>query len=66
MIDPENDLTPVCPNCHAMLHRKDPPYRPDELRRMIDRESRTLEYPTLRPSYRMAAENSGSEYGKDV
>ena len=66
VIDPENDLTPVCPNCHAMLHRKDPPYRPDELRRMIDRESRTLEYPTLRPPYRMAAENSGSEYGKDV
>ncbi len=20
-IDPENDLTPVCPNCHAMLHK---------------------------------------------
>lgn len=22
MLDPENDLRPVCPNCHAMLHRK--------------------------------------------
>lgn len=21
-LDPENDLRPVCPNCHAMLHRK--------------------------------------------
>lgn len=24
-IDPERDLVPVCPNCHAMLHRQDPP-----------------------------------------
>ena len=22
VLDPENDLRPVCPNCHAMLHRK--------------------------------------------
>lgn len=22
IVDPINDLTPVCPNCHAMLHRK--------------------------------------------
>lgn len=21
-VDPASDLTPVCPNCHAMLHRK--------------------------------------------
>ena len=21
-VDYENDLIPVCPNCHAMLHRK--------------------------------------------
>jgi len=21
-LDPINDLRPVCPNCHAMLHRK--------------------------------------------
>lgn len=21
-VDPVNDLIPVCPNCHAMLHRK--------------------------------------------
>ena len=21
-VDPVNDLRPVCPNCHAMLHRK--------------------------------------------
>ena len=22
IVDPVNDLIPVCPNCHAMLHRK--------------------------------------------
>ncbi len=35
IIDPTKDLVPVCPNCHAMLHRKDPPYLPDELRMMM-------------------------------
>ncbi len=31
-VDPVADLIPVCPNCHAMLHRKNPPYSPDELK----------------------------------
>jgi 5-methylcytosine-specific restriction enzyme A len=31
-IDPIEDLRPVCPNCHAMLHRKSPPYAIEELR----------------------------------
>ena len=34
-IDPVKDMIPVCPNCHAMLHKSDPPYTPDELREMI-------------------------------
>ncbi len=25
IVDPINDLRPVCPNCHAMLHTSDPP-----------------------------------------
>lgn len=25
-VHPINDLRPVCPNCHAMLHRRSPPY----------------------------------------
>jgi 5-methylcytosine-specific restriction protein A len=25
LVDPVNDLVPVCPNCHVMLHRTDPP-----------------------------------------
>ena len=34
-IDPEKDLVPVCPNCHAMLHRRTPPYSVEELKKMI-------------------------------
>ena len=30
-VDPRNDLVPVCPNCHAMLHRRNPPYTIHEL-----------------------------------
>jgi 5-methylcytosine-specific restriction protein A len=31
-LDPERDLVPVCPNCHAMLHTTDPPWTVEELR----------------------------------
>jgi 5-methylcytosine-specific restriction protein A len=34
-VDPIADLLPVCPNCHAMLHRSDPPLSPAGLRRRI-------------------------------
>ena len=36
-INPEKDLIPVCPNCHAMLHRRKPPYLPEELRSVINK-----------------------------
>ncbi|HEU5209888.1 MAG TPA: HNH endonuclease, partial [Longimicrobiales bacterium] len=38
-IDPIRDLVPVCPNCHAMLHRTDPPLEIDELRLRIAQQS---------------------------
>ena len=31
-VDPIEDLRPVCPNCHAMLHRRRPPLSIEELR----------------------------------
>ena len=31
-VNPIKDLRPVCPNCHAMLHRKKPPYTIEELK----------------------------------
>lgn len=35
VVDPIHDLIPVCPNCHAMLHRKSPPYTLQELRTIL-------------------------------
>ena len=34
-VDPVHDLRPVCPNCHAMIHRRAPPYRIEELQAML-------------------------------
>ena len=34
-LDPVKDLRPVCPNCHAMLHRRTPPYSVEELKSII-------------------------------
>lgn len=36
-INPVTDLIPVCPNCHAMLHRKNPPLQPEELADIISK-----------------------------
>lgn len=38
VIDPINHLVPVCPNCHNMLHRKDPPFSPEELKTKIKKQ----------------------------
>jgi 5-methylcytosine-specific restriction endonuclease McrA len=32
--DPRTDMMPICPNCHRMMHRREPPYRVEELRSM--------------------------------
>ncbi len=34
-INPINDLIPVCPNCHAMLHKQEPPISIEELKAML-------------------------------
>ena len=34
-IDPVRDLVPVCPNCHAMLHREVPPLSAVQLREVM-------------------------------
>jgi len=31
-VNPTKDLIPVCPNCHAMLHKRNPPYSINELK----------------------------------
>lgn len=34
-VDPINDLIPVCPNCHAMLHKETPAMNIEKLQRII-------------------------------
>jgi predicted HNH restriction endonuclease len=41
LVDPLTDLIPVCPNCHEMLHRRQPPFTIDELKDMIRRQKGT-------------------------
>lgn len=36
-IHPINDLRPVCPNCHAMLHKQDPPFTIEALKGKLGR-----------------------------
>lgn len=35
VIDPANDLVPLCPNCHSVAHRRSPPFSVEEIRLMI-------------------------------
>ncbi len=35
LVDPVKDLRPVCPNCHAMLHKQNPPLTIDELKKRL-------------------------------
>lgn len=34
-VDPVTDLIPVCPNCHAMIHRVEPPLSIDQLKECL-------------------------------
>jgi len=34
-VDPVEDLRPICPNCHAMIHRRSPPLSIEELRKEL-------------------------------
>jgi len=36
-VDPIKDLRPVCPNCHAMLHKRKPAMHPDELKKILNK-----------------------------
>lgn len=35
VVDPIEDLRPVCPNCHVVLHRREPPLSIDEARALV-------------------------------
>lgn len=34
-VDPVQDLVPLCPNCHAVAHRRDPPLTVDEIKGLL-------------------------------
>lgn len=38
-VDPINDLIPLCPNCHAMAHRSNPPFTVAQLKDIIAQNS---------------------------
>ena len=35
VVDSIADLRPVCPNCHSVIHRREPPYSLDEVRSLM-------------------------------
>lgn len=39
-VDPEKDLIPVCPNCHAVIHSKSPCYSPEEVQTLLRAKSK--------------------------
>lgn len=34
-VNPLTDLIPICPNCHAIIHRKNPAYTPNEIKAIL-------------------------------
>jgi len=40
-VDPISDLVPLCPNCHAIVHRRSPPFTVEELRVLISNATST-------------------------
>ena len=40
IIDGKKDLIPLCPNCHAMIHKRVPPYSIQELKHIISEQRR--------------------------
>lgn len=45
-VDPVEDLRPVCPNCHAVIHQQSPPFTISKVREM-SRESSTSLSPSV-------------------
>lgn len=38
VIDPVRDLVPLCPNCHAVVHRRDPPLTVSEVELLLNQD----------------------------
>ncbi|MBY6082744.1 HNH endonuclease [Ruegeria arenilitoris] len=35
VINPKEDLVPLCPNCHSVAHRRNPPFTVDDIKRLF-------------------------------
>lgn len=48
-MDAVNDLIPICPNCHLVIHAKEPEYAPQEIKKMLKNKGlyNTIEYKAL-------------------
>ena len=55
-VDPIEDLRPICPNCHAMVHRRRPPFSIEEVRRQLKEQERA--------SHRWVEASSGMRPGR--
>jgi predicted HNH restriction endonuclease len=44
-VNPLTDLRPVCPNCHAVLHRRNPAYSIDEVRSFLTQQNKKNDAP---------------------
>jgi len=42
-VDPITDLIPICPNCHAMIHRVEPPLSVDQLKEHRNTQHNNIE-----------------------
>ena len=40
-LDPVRDMRPVCPNCHAMIHRRIPAYKIEEIKQLLLKNKRS-------------------------
>ncbi|OGA51638.1 MAG: hypothetical protein A3F74_10650 [Betaproteobacteria bacterium RIFCSPLOWO2_12_FULL_62_58] len=58
-LSPEKDLVPLCPNCHYMIHRREPPFTVAEIRAMI-RANRLLNADAWKSSARRLARRKGN------
>ena len=45
VINPEIDLIPLCPNCHAVVHSQEPMLQPDDVRNLIEETARKRSQP---------------------
>lgn len=64
ILDIDRDLEPLCPNCHAMIHRKNPPYTIDELRNMIRNKTSVIS-PHIPVTYNKNADEPSSKAAEE-